>query len=172
MEDFDVNILKLQYEILNVPLAILASETGLPESILQSTITEQGWVQWWPETSMQQCIEDSCALSADSDNPSSAEELMTAQADAFSERTRKRLQVYSLAKEIYLSQRYLKLESALISKAHTIIGNLSDNDAQSIKQLSALYKDMMTKSPMSQMLSLGQDENGMPSVILRDLTGS
>ena len=95
---------------------------------------------------------------------------MTAQADAFNERARKRLQVYSLAKEIYLSQKYLKLESALIDKAHDILENSGELGPFGIKQLSALYKDMLSKSA-SATVTAGMDESGMPTVTYRDLTG-
>lgn len=174
MQSFDIQLMRLQYEILNVPLSRLASESGLSESMINRTIEEEGWSQWWPEeeTAIQLKKQRELSLaSEDLHTASSEEEMLAQQSEEFVDRAKKRLQAYTLAKEIYLAQKYLQLESALITKAHAILEECPSLDPQAIKQLSALYKDMVSKSPMSTLLSLNADESGVPNLIIRDLTG-
>lgn len=175
MESFDIHIMKLQYEILNVPLSRLASESGLSENMIQKTILEEGWQQWWPEedtvTQLQKQRADALA-SDDLNTASSEEEMLAQQSEDFVERARKRLQAYTVAKEIYLAQKYLQLENALIKKAQSILTECDTLDPAAVKQLSALYKDLVSKSPISNLLTIGTDESGIPNVIVRDLTGT
>jgi len=167
----DSNILRLQYEILNRTAADIASDTHLPISIIESTIASEGWKQWWPESSIQEQLAISRTLAnIDPDLHISDEEIFVSQADQYLERSRKRLQVYSLAKETYLAQKYMQLEVALIDKAIAAIEELPPAAVQGIKLMSALYKDLQTKGSAA-LLTAAIDESGLPTVIVRDLSG-
>lgn len=174
MLEFDTHIARLQYEILNVPLSQLASDANIPVGLLEQEAKASNWKQWWPEEDTVVWLEKQRKIALESEEAHTAnseEEMLSQQSEEYIERTRKRLQVYSLAKEIYLAQKYLKLEAALIKKAHDILEECQTIDPAGIKQLSALYKDMVSKSPMSTLLSVSADESGIPNLIIRDLSG-
>ncbi len=130
--------------------------------IIDKEVLEGNWQQWWPEPDLD--------LSAPSEYMS--EEDLTSQADLFMERSRRRLAVYNMAKELLLAQRLFKLESSIIEKASTILDGV-EMCARDIKALSSVFKEMTQNSISSTLssLTLGQDDNGMPTVILRDLSG-
>ena len=167
----DVPLLKLQYEILNKTVDQLSEETGLPLASLQKEIDYNGWKQWWPEDEEVR-LREKQATSAE-DEEIDASEVLALQSEMYIDRAKRRLAVYTLAKEIYLAQKYMKLESALIDKAHDVLEGIQNIDSRSIKELSALYKDMTAKSPMSALaaFTFGEDEGGVPTVIVRDLSG-
>lgn len=171
MPDLDLHILKLQYEILNTTAAQMAKDTNLPEDLIQETIDAEGWVHWWPEEPVVEIFKKQAEMALLVNDDVSSEELLSQQAEEYVERARKRLQVYALAKEIYLATKYLQLESALINKAHGILEDCETLDASAIKQLSALYKDMKQHG-ISSMLTAAVDDSGLPSLIIRDLSGS
>jgi len=139
----------------------------MPEEAILDTIKEKGWKQWWPSG-----IDDEI-LAKSTENIEEQDELLVLQSEQFLDRAKRRLAVYTIAKEIHLAQKYLKLESAIIDKAYTLINDLSGLDTKSIKDLSTLYKDMTAKSPTSALaaFSFCEDEGGLPSVIIRDLSG-
>ena len=167
----DPNIMRLQFEILNRSAEDLARELNIPASIIKSTIESEGWKQWWPEgTVHEQFASAQAANNNDPDIAVSEEEILVAQADQFLDRSRKRLQVYSLAKEIYLAQKYMQVEVALLDKARSVIENSAELDAYSLKQISGLLKDLYTKAG-GLTLSAGTDENGLPTAVIRDLSG-
>lgn len=169
----DVGLMKLQYEILNVTPQELASLSGLPIRLIEEEINTAGWKQLWP--------------SAPSLTPASAPiegiddtDTFVAETDNYIDQTRRRLKVYSLAKEIYLSTKYLELESALIEAAVNLTDlfkNAADGQmvkAQDLKFLSALYKDLTSGSNLSNLANtaIGTDDNGIPTLVIRDLSGS
>lgn len=162
----DLGLIKLQYEILNKSVKQIADETGMPENLIEKEIKDAGWKQWWPEDVDQRLL-------AKQTEDIGEDEVLALQSEQFIDRAKRRLAAYTLAKEIYLAQKYLKLESALIDKAHTILETLQDGDSRSAKELSALYKDMTSKSPMGALasFSFGEDEGGIPVVTIRDLSG-
>ena len=167
----DSNLMRLQYEILNKTPHELSASTGLPLSIIESTIKDEGWHQWWPEPSIYEQLETSKSLSnSDPDVVITDEELFVSQADQYIDRTRKRLQVYSLAKETYLAQKYTQLETSIINSAINALSNLEATDTSGIRAMSALYKEMFSKNSGA-ILSAAVDENGLPSVVIRDLSG-
>ena len=156
----DVQLLKLQYEVLNVSAEAIAHATGLPVDVIEAEIARKGWTRMWPD-------EDEPALLA-----AEGEDAFKLQSDAFIEKTRKRLFAYSLAKEILLATRYLELEAGIIAKANECLMYIDpQSGASAVKALSALWKDMAKSAAAASAFSIGQDESGMPTVIIKDLSG-
>jgi len=161
----DTELLKLQYEILNFSVADLAKKSGLPESIIQSEIDSQGWKQWWPD--------DTPFAEAKEADDLDEREVFALQSEQYIDKAKRRLAVYTLAKEIYLAQKYMALESSLVEKARSIVESISDSDAEAANKMSTLYKNMTSKNPIAalQAISFGEDEGGVPTVIVRNLAG-
>jgi ribosomal protein L16 Arg81 hydroxylase len=165
MQDFDLNLLRLQYEILNVPLERVAASADLPLVLLQEHAVEEGWKPYWPESDL---ITPPPVEGAD---PLSEDDILTSQAELYSARTRTRLQVYALAKELYMASKFAQLEASIIGKALDVVSTMTENaDPAAVRMLSSLHKDMTSKL-QSLAISLGADEGGMPTAIIRDLTG-
>ena len=163
----DLGLVKLQYEILNVSIEDLAAALDMSPKFFLEEIKGLGWKRMWED-------EDEPHIEIDED-----EDRFTIETEAYIEKTRKRLMAYSLAKEIYLSQKYLELESGIINKAASVLSTLDVTDPQnlpveSIRKLATLYKDM-TKSQVAanatSSISLGTDDQGLPTLIVRDLSG-
>lgn len=171
MPDIDLHILKLQYEILNVSASQMAKDTEVPESLIRETVETEGWLQWWPEEPQVDVFKKQAEQASLVDDDLTDGDILAQQSEEYVDRAKKRLQVYQLAKEIYLACKYLQLESALIGKAHDILETCETLDATSIKQLSALYKDMKHHG-MNSLLQAAVDDTGLPSLIVRDLSGS
>jgi len=171
MQTLDLHVLKLQYEILNISAAQMARDTEMPESLIQDTIDAEGWQQWWPEEPQVELFKKQAEQASLVDDDLSDGDILAQQSEEYVERVRKRLQVYQLAKEVYLATKYLQLESALIGKAHDILETCETLDASAIKQLSALYKDMKHHG-VNSLLQAAVDDSGLPSLIVRDLSGT
>ena len=156
----DVQLLKLQYEILNVSAESIAHSTGLPLSAIQEEITAKGWTRMWPD-------EDEPTLEI-----AEGEDEFKLSSDRFVEKTRKRLHAYSLAKEVLLATRYLELEAGLISKANQCLVHIAPEvGVAAVKTLSSLWKDMQKSASANSSFTLGQDEMGLPTVVVKDLSG-
>lgn len=154
--------MRLQYEILNKPVEQLAAENGIPTDMLQEQVDILGWHQFWPEADMILCPD------VDKD------ELLQAQSEAYIERSKRRLAVYNLAKEIQLAQKYYELETQIVDTAIETLIQATNMEAPSINALGNLYKNMTAKSIASALstISFGEDEGGLPTVIIKDLSGS
>jgi hypothetical protein len=159
----DVAILRLQYEILNTPLDQIAAEQNLPVSVLKREAENGNWRVLWPDIPF---------APHDPDDPT---DQMTLESEQYMDIARKRLKVYSLAKDMLLAHRYLALECSLIEAAQTILDSVdtSNIDAKNIRLLASLYKDMTSGSNLSALASmtLTTDENGIPTVVVRDMSG-
>ncbi|MCK9408277.1 MAG: hypothetical protein M0R68_04005 [Bacteroidetes bacterium] len=158
----DVELLRLQYEILNVSVESLARSAGIPQDLIQREIDKGRWTVLWPD-------ENEPKLVVEED-----EDLFTVSTNQYIDKTRRRLQAYSYAKEILLATRYLELESNLIKKANQVLENLTTVDmtaASGLKTLSSLYRDLSKGLSSVSSLSLGTDEEGLPTVIIKDLSG-
>ena len=166
----DLALLKLQYEILNVPLEQIDAAAGLPIGAMAYEAKRLGWKQLWPD-------QPSLATPASLTNQDDANEALALESEQFIDNARKRLRVYTLAKEILLAQRYLELECGIIRCAKNILENAevdpSCMPASAIKQMSAMLKDLQYGSNLANLasMSIAQDENGLPQVIIRDLSG-
>ena len=172
----DSNLMRLQYEILNVSVEQLAAETKISATIISSYIKSEQWTRWWPEPDLDLAAPVT-PIDLSSGNclpPPDQAELFTIQTENFLDRSRRRLAVYTLAKEIYLAQKYLKVEAAVLDKLHDIATASETLGADGIKKLASAFKDLCNKNSLasSQSISFGPDESGIPSVIIRDLSGS
>lgn len=161
----DLDLVRLQFEVLCIPLDVLARQLGLPFELLQQEAEEKGWRQLWDEDDREPVIIEE------------GEDGFSLVVDDYTDRTRKKLVAFSLAKEVLLSQKYLELEVGIITKAKLILDSIDqdNNSVAAVKALASLYKDM-TKNSLSSgynpaAISIGQDETGLPTVIVRDLTG-
>jgi len=161
----DLELMRLQYEILNKSIAQIASDEETSATLLQREATELGWKQFWPDPPQKPYEETD-----------DVDEIMSLESEQYIDRARKRLKVYSLAKEVLMAQRYLALECKIVKTASDILDNFESNglgSSQAIKQLSALFKDMTAGSNLANLASmtLGTDDNGLPTVTIRDLSG-
>lgn len=163
--NMDVELLKLQYEILNFSAEDISKATGINLKIVENEIKEQGWKQWWPT--------DKLFAEANPEDEQDEAEVFALQTEQYIDTAKRRLAVYTLAKEIHLAQKYLALESSLVKKAKEIIDEIKSGDAEAAAKMSRLYKDMTSKNPMQalQSIQFGEDEGGIPTVIVRDLSG-
>lgn len=154
--------MRMQYEILNRPIAQLALENNLPINMLQKEAEDNGWQQWWPESDVVLC--------PDVDQ----EEKLVIQSEAFLDRTKHRLAAYSVAKEVFLAQKYFQLETAILDAAIGFLEVHADLDAGSIHDLGSLYKNLSSTSVTKALttMTFGEDEGGMPTVIIKDLSGT
>lgn len=152
----DTQLLRMQYEILNKPILDIAVSAGVPESLVSNEAVKHNWKQWFPEPDLQ--------IGEDPDMSESSED--------FIERTSTRLKMFNIVKDIYLAQKYLALESAIIDSALSIAENAAI-EPRDVKALASLYSNM-TKTSLRDTLtkfSLGQDESGLPTVIFKDFSG-
>lgn len=156
----DVQLLQLQYEILNVSIESLARSADLPVALLEREVEKAKWTRLWP----------------DEDEPTveiaEGEDAFTISSDRYIEKLRKRLTAYSLAKEILLTSRYLALEAGIIDKANEALLSIDSTTTSGIKALSSVFRDM-SKGMSAGSLSLQQslDDKGLPTVIIKDLSG-
>ena len=156
----DIQLLQLQYEILNVSMPSLAASADLPIQLLEREAIRLGWVRLWP----------------DEDEPlveiAEGEDVFTVSSDRYIEKLRKRLTAYTLAKEVLLTTRYLALEAGIIDKANEAVHLVDPTTTSGIKALSSVFRDM-SKGLHAGALSLQQsiDDKGLPTVIIKDLSG-
>jgi len=158
----DLPLIRLQYEILNKSLKDIASDEGTSFTLLCKEAEANGWRQYWP---------DPPKVDHDTED---ASEIMALEADQFIDLGRRRLKVYSLAKEMLLAHRYLTLECSIIDAANTLLTMQSaELGTTGVKQLSALFKDLTSGSNLANLASMAitTDDNGLPTVVIRDLSG-
>lgn len=156
----DVAMLRLQYEILGVPAQSIAEANGIPLDMLEDEIRRKNWtVLWGTEPSP-------ATLGLDPED-----ETFTSEADLYIEQLRKRLAAFSLAKDALLASRYLELEAGIIAKACEALTHIDPTAVNAIKALAALYKDMTKNLASAASLAMTTDESGIPTVIIKDLSG-
>lgn len=158
----DIATLKMQYEILNKPIEEIARESGLQTRSIQQEAERDKWVQWFPEPD----------LTVDPSKKHDTEAMQEISED-FTARTKHRLAIYNIAKDLLLAQRYFMLEMKIIDKANNILEIQEDSLSPSeIKTLSSLYSEMskQTITRVMQSVSLTQDDNGIPTVIVKNLS--
>lgn len=170
----DIPLLKLRYEILNVTLEELAADVDMPVQILLREAETNGWMQWWPydiPTDPSAEVASPTALAGDSlllDDEDESELEIGSQ--AYLRDTALRLRVFNMAKEVYLSHKYAGLESALIDSARDAAGGMNVAP-QDLKHLSSIFKDLASNMSTGKSLSIGTTDDGLPTVIIRDLRG-
>lgn len=176
----DIALMRLQYEILNTSVNYLADASGISANMIQDEIRRAGWKQLWPNEpslsnpeSLHKAIRSSSPLDP---NLVSDEDEFTTSSALIIDRAKRRLQLYSLAKETYLSSRYLDLEASILDAAVSKaieMATATNGSPADLKQLSNVYKDLTNGSSLSAAASLqfGTDESGIPTVVFKDLSG-
>lgn len=160
--DDQLALAKLQYEILNVSVSSLANSLGRTPAMMQAHIDNEGWVQLWPE-------ETHIEYDDDGDEETDSFSVIS---DDYIENAKKRLTIYSLAKETLLTHKYAELELGIISRAKEILDETIDTPSiSSIKALATLYKDMTKDFAAARNNVATKDISGIPSVIIKDLSG-
>lgn len=159
-----LELMRLQYEILNVPLATLAKAAQVPLRLLEQEASQFGWKQLWPDS-------DDVVLEFEE-----GEDRFSISSDAYIEKAKKRLTAFSLARETALSMRYLELEASIIDKAQEVLDNIPVGQASAsvAKVLASLYRDMsknLISAGANNSSTLDIDGGGIPTLIVRDLSG-
>lgn len=157
----DTALLKLQYEFLNTPLADMAKEMNVPVSVMEQEAKNGNWIRRFPDT-----------LPELADPSAATEEELALYQEQFMDLNQKRLKIYNLAKELFLAHRYLTLENAILVSA-AALAEAIDITPKDLKALSSLYKDMASGTSLGNIsaIQIGEDANGMPTAIIRDLSG-
>jgi hypothetical protein len=160
---------KLCYEILNKPLASIADDLGLPVSMVEKEACDGNWFQWFPDTES-----DHKALTEREQDELEGTDLFTLRAEQYIERNRKRIQLFTLAKDVVMLEKYADIELNLLVQTREALNSLDTETTNSLKTISSIYKDMIKQITTSNTaLSMGKDEQtGLPTVIIRDLSGS
>ena len=162
---------KLSYEILNTSIKSIASSLGLTEAMVQKHADDNDWVQWFPSEAT-----DSISLDIDEQSEEAdlleGEDIFTVRADQFLDKNRKRLQVFSMAKELAMAEHYAGFEASLIDKAKSAVMEIEISDVKALKDLSTVFKDLAKDLQGTTAVSFAQDQGGLPTVIVRDLSGS
>jgi len=161
---------RLSYEILNSSIGTIADMLGLTPKMVQDYADKYNWTQWFPNEE-----EDafSTNISEDEQDLLDGEDIFTVRADQFMDKNRKRLQVFTLAKELALAELYADLEISIVNKAREAISCVNEEDPQSMKIVSDIFKNMSKDLQKNAgAVSFTQDGSGLPTVIIRDLSGS
>ena len=157
---------RLNYEILNVSIPAIANTMGLTLEMVTTKADAEEWHQWFPED------EDEFHLDEDLDI-NEGENLFELKANQFTSSGKKRLQVYQIAKQLHLMGLYTKLEVNLLDKANSAVHEIEPAQIEAIAQLSTVLQNLTKDlSKMAQSMTLSSDENGLPQLIIRDLSGS
>lgn len=189
----DIYLLKLQYEILNTPLEVLADVAGISVDSIAYEAKRSKWTQRWPEappiSASQTSLSSIETVRTDSDPNSltnddiidvetssgqfdllDADEFIEGEMDAFIASTQRRLKVFILAKDAYLITKYAELESSLITRIQDIVDDTKD-PAMLHKLASAFTRMLEFTSGTAKDVKRDQ-ETGLPLVVMRDLSGS
>ena len=157
---------KLSYEILNVSIETLALNLGLTTAMLQKVADDFSWIQWFPDEKSDIYLDEDADMLE-------GEDIFTVMADQYLDKNRKRLQVYNMAKNIAMTERYADLEVSLVDKARDAIVGIEASDVKSIKELSDVFRNLAKElQGMTSAVSFATDQQGLPTVIMRDLSGS
>ena len=165
----DLYLLRLRYEILNVPISTIALETMITPKGLQTEADNNNWKRWWPTLEdLQSAMAPSTRTDEDEENYSDLSPLED-EANTYINEAKIRLQVFSLAKDLHLASKYAAFEAALVDKAHSLVQGATDTNE--VRQLTMSLKDLPGKMAQAG-LAISQGEDGMSTVIIRDLSGT
>jgi hypothetical protein len=161
---FDVIQIQLSYEILGLSVETIADNLGLSTRMIEEMATRGNWVRWFPIADNQVFLDTDTLLSEGDD-------LTSVQVDRYTESAKRRLQVFSLAKDVLLAEKYLGIELQILNKTKEALMEISPNSTQDLKALSTIYADMHKKIQSATQVTLGKDDTGLPHVIIKDLSG-
>jgi hypothetical protein len=171
--DVDMGLLRLQFEILGTPIDRLATNNGLPVSILQKQAEQEKWTSLWPDESTPPSDAFAEALRQQSSVPppeeSEMDDLPSSPADILTEQTRKRLELFHLAKEAYLVAKYAALEVTLIAAIETTL-SVPIITTTGLKEVINSYTDLL-KNTKANNANLSKELSSLPMVVFKDLSG-
>ena len=167
----DIQLVRLQYEILNTPFKVLAESSGLSEASIQFEAERSNWKQLWPDLPKvsNPGLTGRSAIEAELINEGIS---INSEIDEAIATTQKRLQYFSLAKDTYLSVKYAKAESALLDKIQDVIDDCTtiDSIGYAVKAFKGLMNGTALSSTGTKALPLG-DADGIPLFAMRDMSG-
>jgi phosphomannomutase len=190
MEMPDIPLLRLQFEMLNVPLKSIAASAGINLSILTQLAKDEGWKMKWPDAPAISPESNAKLITISSEEPVQPTQLnppdpsgypsdddfdddpFITQSEEFVERAKKRLMAYLTAKDLLISQRYLEAEAAGIRKVAECFRyeNLKPSE---VKDLTAAYNALVKNTSLGKSVTLSFDEDGsIPTLVVRDLSNS
>jgi hypothetical protein len=161
---FDIQLIRLAYEILGISAEDIAEQLGLVPRMVYEMIDKYNWKPWFPKSA-------SDFFLVDANDLEEGEDLLSVRIDQYSDQARKRLEVYTLAKELALAHKYLSLELSIMQKTADAIAEIDIRNTASLKLLSSIYTDMTKKHQSGTSLLINNDENGLPQVVIKDLSG-
>ena len=144
----DIDLIRLEYEILGTPLKALARCNNLSEDMLRDEVIANGWK---PVKTAELYTEDG----------EDAEQL-----ESFIDQYTQRLSAFYVAKETLLAARKANLEMAAISKLTEALEFISITDPKTFASVAGLLSTMRDKSFAK------TKEDALPLAIVRDFTGS
>lgn len=168
----DIQLVRLQYEILNTSIEVLANSTGLSKASIEFEAKRSGWVQLWPDlppVTLAPKATSRGTLEAELINEGTS---VNSEIDDVIKTTQKRLQYFSLAKDAYLSIKYARAEAALLDKVYDLIEECATID--SVVYATKAFKSLVdgTSLPSSRTKALiHDDEGGLPVFTMRDMSG-
>jgi hypothetical protein len=158
--------MRLAYEILGVSLEALADKSGLLLSHVQDFAEQENWKQWFKDFDI-----DADLANNDTNEDFSLDDALNAQLERYSEYAKAKLKIYNVAKELALADVYFEIECKILEKTLDTINNADMLGATDIKNYSSIYNEMAKRLQSISSVTLTKDENGLPSVVIKDLSG-
>lgn len=154
----DVALLRLEYEYLGTPLDTIARNNNISPSDLENEATKFNW---------RACLIPLPVLST-----APEPEDIVSYNELYQEAISLRMKMFNLAKDMYLANKYAQVELTLLDNVKSSLA-ASDITAKDLKSLSDIYTSMLKGTSLAQIaqISFTQDENGVPTAIIRDLSG-
>lgn len=165
---------RLQHEILNYSIAQLAAFNNIPIHMLQEEATRGDWKQWWPESDLIVSPSSAGGSTSESEVEVDVDGSFIGQSEIFLDRSKRRLAVYKVAKEMLMAQKYFELEDGIVDAALKVLSTADVHEAATVHTLGNLFKNLMSNSVANAMVNMnfGVDDGGLPTVIIRDLSGT
>jgi len=161
-------LIRIQYEILGIPLDTLADEYEVNVDIIRAQADREGWHLWWPNEPILDIPKMDFSNDITQIEATDAD-IVIQQSDEIIKRANKRLEVYAALKDFLMVALITRLESALINKTLEMVENVQV-DANGMKSLANVYKDLCSKSLVKNLQNLAQD-SGLATVIFQNMAG-
>ena len=165
---------RLQHEILNYSIAQLAAFNNIPIHMLQAEADKGSWKQWWPESDLVIGPPSAGGSISEPEVEADVDGSFIGQSELFLDRSKRRLAVYNVAKEMLMAQKYFELEAGIVDAALKVLETTEVHEAATVHTLGHLLKNLMSNSVANAMVNMnfGVDDGGLPTVIIRDLSGT
>lgn len=141
---------RLQYEILGLSVIDIAEDSGLAAYMIEEEIRQSNWVVVWPKLDLQD-ISDS------------------KRAEIVIEDAAKRLKVFNALLAIHLAPKYLELEVSLLDSSLEAMED-PDLSPSALASIARVYTSLRDHASAA-LMSVEDQDNGMPSVTIKNLSG-